>query len=100
MSKPLWQVLAEFRNLPSEHSDTLTIDDPAPAWREVRQVVDRVARPVVDRLQRRRLYRKTAAAARNARRVLFVCKGNICRSPFAAGYLRKLAPDGPRASPV
>ena len=39
VSKPLWQVLAEFCNLPREHSDPLTIDDPAAAWQEVRQVL-------------------------------------------------------------
>ena len=32
-------------------------------------------------------------AAQRARRVLFVCKGNICRSPFAERLLQKLRPD-------
>lgn len=33
-------------------------------------------------------------AARPARRVLVVCYGNICRSPFVAAYLRQACGDG------
>jgi protein-tyrosine phosphatase len=37
---------------------------------------------------------RAARAVRPARRVLFVCKGNICRSPFAEKYVRGLALPG------
>jgi protein-tyrosine-phosphatase/predicted ATP-grasp superfamily ATP-dependent carboligase len=75
-----------------ERSDTLTLDDPWPALAECR----RLARGALCRLTRRvrrqilqvpairrRLARRARQALRDARSVLFVCKGNICRSPFA-----------------
>jgi protein-tyrosine phosphatase len=49
-----------------------------------------VARRITDRIpgvQARRAARARRALA-DARDVLFVCKGNICRSPFAEAYLR------------
>lgn len=30
---------------------------------------------------------------RSPRSILFICQGNVCRSPFAEGYLRKIAGD-------
>lgn len=38
---------------------------------------------VINNLRRRKIYR---TLPRGIRSVLFVCKGNICRSPFAAAY--------------
>lgn len=37
--------------------------------------------------------RKPRINVANPRRILFVCEGNICRSPFAAEYLKKIRPD-------
>ena len=80
-----------------ERVDTFTLDDPAPAIEEVRRILGRLAsrlrkvvvqallaRPSVRRWQTRRAVRAT----RRARSVLFVCKGNVCRSPFAAVLAR------------
>jgi protein-tyrosine-phosphatase/predicted ATP-grasp superfamily ATP-dependent carboligase len=65
----------------------------AGAWRTVRSVSARKAAPLI--LARR--HRGTLARVRNAagghvRRVLFVCYGNICRSPLAEVHARRLAP--------
>ena len=68
-----------------ETSDTWALDDPLPAIHEMFQLA---ARRIGNRTRRwslvQRGFRKTAQnALRPARKVLFVCKGNICRSPFA-----------------
>ena len=86
-----------------ERVDTITLDDPIPGLSElwhgvlspVRKLGRRVegrlertilaflaARPTWRRLQRRKLRRRVAADPR----ILFVCRGNICRSPFAQAY--------------
>jgi protein-tyrosine-phosphatase len=88
-----------------ERSDALVRDDPAPGWAElaalrrrlwgnVKQRSHRVlaAVPGYSTLQATRARR----ALRGARTVLFVCKGNICRSPFAAAYARTVLPGPPR----
>jgi protein-tyrosine-phosphatase/predicted ATP-grasp superfamily ATP-dependent carboligase len=76
-----------------ERVDTLTLDDPAPALEEVWQLLGRLASGLrralsnavlPEPLVRRRLARRAMRAARSARSILFVCKGNVCRSPFAA----------------
>ncbi|HWP65304.1 MAG TPA: ATP-grasp domain-containing protein [Candidatus Limnocylindria bacterium] len=80
-----------------EASDTFALDDPAPGLEDLRRLgaralgrVRRLTRRVADRIpgvQARRAARARRALA-EARDVLFVCKGNICRSPFAEAYLR------------
>jgi protein-tyrosine phosphatase len=40
---------------------------------------------------RNRLRKKMIDDLRDASRIMFVCKGNICRSPFAELYARKLS---------
>jgi predicted ATP-grasp superfamily ATP-dependent carboligase/protein-tyrosine-phosphatase len=86
-----------------ERSDTFTLDDPAPGFAEVGQLVRDIARrgrllassaPVpVSRRRRRRLRAAARADLQRARRVLFVCKGNIGRSPFAAAIAGRLLRD-------
>jgi protein-tyrosine-phosphatase/predicted ATP-grasp superfamily ATP-dependent carboligase len=86
-----------------ERCDTLTLDDPAPGLAEAGQFVRGIARrgrrlasrapwPVSRRL-RRKLQAAARAELRRAPRVLFVCKGNIGRSPFAAAIARRLLRD-------
>ena len=88
-----------------ERSDTFVRDDPAPGWAELAMLRGRVQGNVEERnrrvlasvpgypaLQAARARR----ALRGARTVLFVCKGNICRSPFAAAYARAVLPGPPR----
>lgn len=75
---------------------------PGPVWaglRAARHAPDRLLHPL-----RRRRARRLVRRARPVARVLFVCHGNICRSPYAAAALRRelsgsIAEVHPRASP-
>jgi protein-tyrosine-phosphatase/predicted ATP-grasp superfamily ATP-dependent carboligase len=88
--------------LPTERLDVQTLADPAPGLNDLRHVVAAqlpiVRRPIVRVLKalRSAAYRarhraRAAAAVRTAEKVLFVCYGNILRSPFASSYLREKA---------
>jgi protein-tyrosine-phosphatase/predicted ATP-grasp superfamily ATP-dependent carboligase len=90
--------LFSFRTLllGREHSDTLVVDDLRPGLVELAQslgwLIMRILRDVPFNLQIRRWAARRAlrAAIRSAARddrkfsIVFVCQGNICRSPFAA----------------
>jgi protein-tyrosine-phosphatase/predicted ATP-grasp superfamily ATP-dependent carboligase len=97
MSLPLYRVMGEIWNvlLLRERSDTLTIDDPGPAIEEIAGLMARVSASTVSLLNplRQRMHRSARSALRNASSVLFVCKGNICRSPFAEYYARSRMPN-------
>jgi protein-tyrosine-phosphatase/predicted ATP-grasp superfamily ATP-dependent carboligase len=97
------RVVGELANLLllREHNDTLTLDDPAPGWAEMASVgrslwaqatghLRRLSLRLapVRRLELARLRRRLGSA----RSVLFVCRGNLCRSPFAEGYARRVFP--------
>jgi protein-tyrosine-phosphatase len=102
-TRPLSSVALEPLNILTfhEHSDTFVLDDPKPGFAELCQIVGNVASLAGDRMavtalalpfvrQRRRDAARQAIA--RAKTVLFVCKGNICRSPFAQGYARAVWP--------
>ncbi len=97
----LWESAANVLTS-REHSDTLVLDDPLPGAIELRDLAGKAVhgliRAVAVRyLQLRPVRRRLAARARRALReadtVVFVCKGNICRSPFAEGIARAIMPD-------
>ena len=96
MTLPLGTVAREIFHLLSlrESNDTLTLDDPKPFFAEFGGLVSERAHAWLQRTgwRRRRLHNQAEAAVRKARRVLFLCHGNICRSPFAEYALRKLNP--------
>jgi protein-tyrosine-phosphatase/predicted ATP-grasp superfamily ATP-dependent carboligase len=102
--------LAELRRWPlgQELSDTLVADDPTPGLVELREEALARGRWVGRRLPgwaalaRLAARRRAAAALRRAagRPVLFVCQGNICRSPFAEHALRELWRTAPDAPPI
>ena len=80
-----------------EVHDVLVRDDPRPGLAELWTAIDtaglRMARsfPWVLAWQQRHARSRATRALRNASgkpRVLFVCQGNICRSPFAEALLR------------
>lgn len=99
------ELVAGAKNLLSgrEHFDTITLDDPAPGaaelWNGLIASTRKLARRAggrargsavsllsstkawrrFERLRLRRLLRANP-------RILFVCRGNICRSPFAEAY--------------
>lgn len=85
-----------------ERSDTFVLDDPAPGFSEVTNLF----RTFGSRLMAKAgtLFRSTRPMKawqggrmrrqfKRAQKILFVCKGNICRSPFAEHYIRKLVPE-------
>lgn len=98
-TRSLWGVISEVGNLLllRERSDTLVLDDPKPGFAEIRELFGSVFRKVwmiLDKrwrsvgIVRRRTASRALSAARRAERILFVCKGNICRSPFAELYAK------------
>jgi protein-tyrosine-phosphatase/predicted ATP-grasp superfamily ATP-dependent carboligase len=96
---PLRRVFAECLNVLTlrERSDTLVADDPLPGAIEAGQAASQALVAGVGALRRAWLSApalRRAGSARavralgRARSVLFVCKGNICRSPFAEHLAR------------
>lgn len=95
---PLGRVALEWFNplLGREVSDTFVRDDPAPGFAELRELGRFIAegvRVVGGRLLlrsplRRLLEERARKKLLRARNILFVCKGNIIRSPFAEAWLR------------
>jgi protein-tyrosine-phosphatase/predicted ATP-grasp superfamily ATP-dependent carboligase len=93
-TRRLGSIVAEARHMVRgrERSDTFVADDLRPAWADLGAFVvesaGRVLRPVAALKHRLPWMRRRRARARraleDARSVLFVCRGNICRSPFAA----------------
>jgi protein-tyrosine-phosphatase len=90
-----------------ESSDTFVVDDPAPGIEDLRRMVGRVIRRALSGGRavawsvppvRRVLAAKARRAFREARRILFVCRGNICRSPFAEAYARGVMNHGVQIS--
>lgn len=63
--------------------------------RGLRHAPDRLLHPL-----RRRRARRAVRARRDAARVLFLCLGNICRSPYAAAVLRRELSGRPGAPAV
>ncbi len=103
---PLPKALAEVKNilLLREHYDTLVWDDPRPglvhiggyllgqfqgAWQKLKAALIRLnfGRNTLRNRWRMRKFRKLV---RKNPTINFVCKGNICRSPFAEYYLKRL----------
>lgn len=102
------EVAAGAKNvlLGREHFDTFTWDDPVPALVELRRglstTIRRTARRLADRFRSRRFERATSSVSwRRSRgaavrrrlaaspRIVFLCRGNICRSPFAEALARQ-----------
>jgi protein-tyrosine-phosphatase/predicted ATP-grasp superfamily ATP-dependent carboligase len=99
------KILTDLSNvfLLRERNDTLVLDDPRPGIMELYSNTEAVYRgglryvqkrligiPLVRSIRAKRL-RKVLGKAKN---IIFVCKGNICRSPFAEHYARNVFPPG------
>lgn len=96
---PLARVLGEAARTLAlrERSDTFVLDDPRPGLLEARRLLGRLGTRLEEAAGalpwvRRRRAARARVALREAATVLFVCKGNICRSPFAAAYARARLP--------
>ncbi len=100
-TKGSWATLGRLITL-RERCDTYTVDDPDPFYGELRSIVQGVTSGAIRKLRsrvrrlgpvrsshRRRLRERLASA----KKVVFVCKGNICRSPFAAAYAQTRFPE-------
>ncbi len=102
LTVPGLQVAAEIVNLLRlrERSDTFTLDDPGPALGDLRGFWRDKTFAITKRASQFRKWKQQRAlkAIRKSRNILFVCYGNICRSPFAAAVLRNIAPPGLTAS--
>jgi len=89
-----------------ERSDTFVIDDLKPAiydFFELRHYLERFSKKMLFKLQalnvNRALNRKILSnKSASVSSVLFVCKGNICRSPFAASLFQQLYGDNIKVS--
>ena len=84
-----------------ERQDVLVTDDRAPAraqlgalWSAGLGRALRAAPGSAERARKQARARVLAAAKQSPIRVLVVCQGNICRSPYAASLLRPAATDG------
>jgi protein-tyrosine-phosphatase/predicted ATP-grasp superfamily ATP-dependent carboligase len=88
--------------LPTERLDVQVLSDPLPGLIDlghalaaqlpiVRRPIARVLKSLRSAAYRARHRARAAEAVRTAEKVLFVCYGNILRSPFASSYLREKA---------
>jgi len=86
--------------------DVLVRDDPRPGLLELYEIAEAVRRRTQNLLpgardrRRRRAQAAVASALRQSARdprIIFVCQGNICRSPFAEALLRQQLGDHPVA---
>ena len=97
------QMLADLRHvlLLRERSDTLVWDDPKPAFGEMGQLLSGAVVKIAGAFRRvlthrgplRGVLRRRATRAIPANAtIVFVCRGNICRSPFAQYYAQQVFP--------
>lgn len=97
MTVPMSKVLGEIVNFCAlrERSDTLVLDDPRPAYHDLMTIVEPKLRCLRRSLPgaRQDLRRGLVERFGNARSVLVMCKGNICRSPFAEKALKRIKPE-------
>ena len=98
---PITKVFSEFANILTlrERSDTFTLDDPYPAFRDIASWVGNKYLGLLRKMELRwwscnrvKQYdrRKVAEALCRGKTILYVCTGNICRSPFAAWATQSL----------
>ncbi|NUP09095.1 MAG: hypothetical protein HOW73_23845 [Polyangiaceae bacterium] len=92
LTKPLGRSLLEWGRVVTgrETWDGASLRDPIPMVNELRRIVGHEIEGVLDRTRRkavraaaRRTSLRRATRYADARKVLFICYGNICRSPYA-----------------
>lgn len=91
-TRKLSSVFSELLNVVTlrERSDTFSIDDPAPAFVDLGQFLEEKLFRVLKLLKPFRILHGTRLRrlSLEAGRIIVVCHGNICRSPFAGAVLR------------
>jgi protein-tyrosine-phosphatase/predicted ATP-grasp superfamily ATP-dependent carboligase len=101
---PIGQAVRELANLPllRERSDTFVLDDWRPGFHQlvdlVKKVQHRIRRSVHTRVAgtsplRRRSQTRVCSALRAGGTLLIVCKGNVCRSPYAQKVASRVLPN-------
>ncbi len=100
-TRSLWKVALESFNLLflRERYDTFAWDDLKPGFAEIGTIFDKLYAAISKRIGSRSIFRRlqkknTLDLGMKVKSVLFVCKGNICRSPFAHYYLKSICPSG------
>ena len=100
-----WSVVAsEIKNIIRlrEHSDTFVIDDPLPGvleigrlgFKAIARLNAMIRKKAMESTVIRKYFRKNLdLKIVHSKRFAFVCKGNICRSPFAENYAKNILPD-------
>jgi protein-tyrosine-phosphatase/biotin carboxylase len=102
---PILRYILEFGNilLLREKNDVFVMDDPLPGIWEIYRVFRKGGSMALRKIRKKLLpvlnvqsrnLTDLRSAVKNSNSVLFVCYGNICRSPFAEAYLRKIAASG------
>jgi protein-tyrosine-phosphatase/predicted ATP-grasp superfamily ATP-dependent carboligase len=101
--KLIREVISTIKNVVTfkERNDTLVMDDPKPGIIEIRNILTEIVCRRLGKLRLhlmslmlgRHLYFKVVTRlVRHSKKILFLCKGNICRSPFSEAYARKVFP--------
>ena len=104
LTVPIPKLIGELGTIASgnERSDTFVLDDLRPAFYDLSGWIadkwDAVIRKSTEYYQTRPASRAKAelqarSALRNAKSILFVCWGNVCRSPYAEVAARAIVPD-------
>lgn len=100
-TRPVWRILLDClvnKFTLRERYDTFTIDDPLPGFFEIVNIIKTIISytvafiggKIVSLILRRKSYKEQVIKKFcQAKTVLFVCKGNISRSPFAELLLKK-----------
>jgi protein-tyrosine-phosphatase/predicted ATP-grasp superfamily ATP-dependent carboligase len=103
-AKFIGKMIGEFFNifLLRERNDTMVLDDLKPGIMEIASLVFHPVSILKRRMRRNVHPSKTRRKIRSeqfkhvishAKKILFVCRGNICRSPFAEKYSRTIFPE-------
>ncbi len=103
-SIPLHHVASELKNilLFKEKNDTFQLDDIKPGIMEIAQLGKRIYSPIKSKCilalkntfaYKKYKFNKCRKALLKSQNILFLCYGNICRSPFAEIYARKVLPE-------
>lgn len=84
-----------------EKNDSLVFDDPLPGIIEIHTVIRTLFKSIYNKIMIHiqnlipiRIFRrkKLLGKLRGSITIVFICKGNICRSPFAEHYLKRIEP--------
>ena len=97
---PLKEVFSEIKHIlrMQERLDTVTIDDIKPGIYSFINIMSKSYIKIKEKLLSKKILRltqinKAMDLLKSAESLLFICKGNICRSPFAHYYLESFLLD-------